>query len=57
MIKYDPIALDKVLKKPRYTKIDEKVVRFKSIEKNDGPSPSKYDTMKAMVKSQWLKRE
>ena len=57
LIKYDPIVLEKVFKKPRYTKIDEKIVRFKSNEKNNSPSPSSYDTQKAMVKSQWIKRE
>lgn len=43
LIKYDPVEIYKIKKKPRYTKIEEKVQRFPSFEKSDSPSIASYD--------------
>ena len=49
--KYEAMDLDKQKSKPRYTKINENLVRFKKIEKNDLPSPLTYDVANSIAKS------
>jgi hypothetical protein len=51
--KYDAMEMDKIKTKPRYTKINENLVRFKKAEKDDKPSPLSYNVADAISKSQW----
>lgn len=45
--------LNKLKNKPRYTKINKEMVRFKEKERDMSPSPSSYDIASSVAKTQW----
>ena len=46
--KYEAMPMDKLKTKPRYTKINETLARFKKDEKDMKPSPLSYDVAGAI---------
>ena len=53
--KYEAMQLDKLKTKPRYTKINETLQRFKKDDKDNKPSPLSYDVAGAIQATQWKK--
>lgn len=51
--KYEVMDLNKLKNKPRYTRIYKELDRFKDKERDMSPSPSSYDTVGAVAKTQW----